>query len=75
MPSYAVIKIRPETGDVLFLMNNAIATKTFKPDLSNAWTRSDHREASDMMTACIKHHCDTGEYQYIIDDLDESPEW
>lgn len=75
MSSYTVIKISDETGEVLFLMNNAVATKTFKSDISNAWTRSDHRIASRMMTACIEHHEDLDKYEYLIDDLDESPEW
>jgi hypothetical protein len=75
MSSYSVLKKNKNTGKVTFLMANALGTKTFKDDISNAWTDYDHRIASDMMLACSLKHRDTDKFIYFVDDLDESPEW
>lgn len=75
MPSYAILKINKETKECEFLMRDAVATRTFKNELTNAWVNSDHRLASGMLTMCINKHRDCGEYDYIIDDLEEQLEW
>lgn len=75
MPSYSILKINRETEECLFLMANAVGTKTFKNDAINAWSVSDHRLASDMLIKCINKHSDTKDFKYMIDDLDESAEY
>ena len=75
MSSYAIIKTNKETKEITFLMANAAGTKTFKNDIANAWSASDHRKASDMMTKCIAKHKDTDKFTYAIDDIDETGDW
>jgi len=75
MSSYTIIKKNKETEKVTFLMANAVGTKTFKDDISNAWSDSDHRIACAMMLHCIDKHNDMDKFTYSIDDVDESPEW
>ena len=75
MSSYAVIKKNKETGEVTFLMANAVGTKTFGTNLSNAWSAKDHRAAASMMTRCILKHEDCDKFDYSIDDFDESGDW
>lgn len=75
MSSYVIIKSNKETEEITFLMANAVGTKTFKSDISNAWSISDHRGASDMMTKCINKHKDTDKFTYAIDDIDETGDW
>jgi hypothetical protein len=75
MSSFAVLKINRDTKECLFLMANAAGTKTFKNDISNAWTDSDHRVAGNMMARCVDKHNDEDDFKYLIDDLDESGEW
>lgn len=75
MSSYTIIKKNKKSGKIAFLMANAVGTKTFKDDISNAWSDSDHRVASAMMIRCIDKHNDTDKFTYSIDDVDESPEW
>ena len=75
MSSYIILKMDRETKESMFLMRNAAGTKTFKNDISNAWSSPDHRIASDMMTACVNKHNDTDKYQYLIDDIDEIGDW
>lgn len=75
MSSYIILKIDNKTKEGFFLMANAVGTKTFKNDISNAWSTDDHRKASDMMTACINKHNDKDNYTYLIDDIDELGDW
>ncbi len=56
-------------------MGNAVGTKTFKDDIANAWSDSDHRIASDLMIKCIQKHNDTDKFHYIVDDIDESGDY
>lgn len=74
MSSYSILKINKETKECLFLMANAVGTRTFRNDFANAWSVSDHRIASDMLTKCKNKHRDGGDFEYMIDDLDESAE-
>jgi len=75
MPSYAILRINKETKECEFLMRNAVATRTFRNDLINAWTVTDHRIASGMLCMCINKHRNCGDYDYIVDDLEEQLEW
>lgn len=75
MSDYAIVKTDKKTGDVLFLMANAVGTKTFRDDFSGAWTDKDHRVASDMLDRCVERHNDTDTYQYAVDDFSECGDW
>lgn len=75
MSSYIILKQDIESKEGFFLMANAVGTKTFKNDMSNAWSTKDHRIASDMMCKCINKHNDTNKFIYMIDDIDEISDW
>lgn len=73
--NYAVLKINKISGEVLFLMNNAMGTKTFRSGFAGAWTHKDHRASSNMLDICVAKYNDTDKFDYIIDDLNESGDW
>jgi len=75
MSDYAIVKTNRKTGEALFLMANAIGTKTFRDDFKGAWTDKDNRVASDMLDRCVEKHNDTDTYQYAIDDFSEVGDW